>query len=97
MPIKGSVYSIEEDHIDSSLIFCGTEFGVFFSPDSGGSWKELANGLPTIAVRDIAIQRRENDLDRITIKLPCKIIDVLKKIDKNALGIVLNVAKHHVL
>tara|TARA_Y200000002_G_scaffold273741_1_gene228064 strand:- start:1521 stop:4790 length:3270 start_codon:yes stop_codon:yes gene_type:complete len=62
LPIKGSVYSIEEDHIDSSLIFCGTEFGVFFSPDSGGSWKELANGLPTIAVRDIAIQRRENDL-----------------------------------
>ena len=25
-------------------------------------WKKLANGLPTIAVRDIAIQRRENDL-----------------------------------
>ena len=62
LPEKGSVYSIEEDHIDSGLIFCGTEFGVFFSPDSGGSWKELANGLPTIAVRDIAIQRRENDL-----------------------------------
>ena len=62
LPIKGSVYTIEEDHIDSGLIFCGTEFGVFFSPDSGGSWKELANGLPTIAVRDIAIQRRENDL-----------------------------------
>ena len=62
LPIRGSVYSIEEDHVDSNLIFCGTEFGVFFSPDSGGNWKELANGLPTIAVRDIAIQRRENDL-----------------------------------
>ena len=62
LPVRGSVYSIEEDHVDSNLIFCGTEFGVFFSPDSGGSWKELASGLPTIAVRDIAIQRRENDL-----------------------------------
>ena len=62
LPERGSVYSIEEDHIDSNLIFCGTEFGVFFSPDSGGSWKELSAGLPTIAVRDIAIQRRENDL-----------------------------------
>ena len=62
LPIRGSVYSIEEDHVNSNLIFCGTEFGVFFSPDSGGNWKELANGLPTIAVRDIAIQRRENDL-----------------------------------
>ena len=62
LPERGSIYSIEEDHIDSNLIFCGTEFGVFFSPDSGVSWKELSAGLPTIAVRDIAIQRRENDL-----------------------------------
>ena len=62
LPKRGSVYAIEEDHIDDSLIFCGTEFGVFFSPDSGQNWKELGNGLPTIAVRDIAIQRRENDL-----------------------------------
>jgi len=62
LPERGSVYSIEEDHIDPNLIFCGTEFGAFFSPDSGGSWKELSAGLPTIAVRDIAIQRRENDL-----------------------------------
>ena len=62
LPERGSVYSIEEDHVDSGLIFCGTEFGVFFSPNSGGRWKQLSNGLPTIAVRDIAIQQRENDL-----------------------------------
>ena len=62
LPARGSVYAIEEDHIDSGLIFCGTEFGVFFSPDNGKVWKELSNGLPTIAVRDIAIQRDMNDL-----------------------------------
>lgn len=62
LPDRGSVYAIEEDHIDSGLIFCGTEFGVFFSPDGGSNWKQLKSGLPTIAVRDIAIQRRENDL-----------------------------------
>ncbi|WP_298238235.1 glycosyl hydrolase [uncultured Algibacter sp.] len=62
LPNRGSVYSIEEDHIDKNLIFCGTEFGVFFSPDSGSRWKKISNGLPTIAVRDIAIQERENDL-----------------------------------
>jgi hypothetical protein len=62
LPERGSVYSIEEDHINKDLIFCGTEFGVFFSPNSGERWKELGNGLPTIAVRDIAIQERENDL-----------------------------------
>lgn len=62
LPERGSVYAIEEDHVDPNLIFCGTEFGVFFSPDQGKHWKGLQAGLPTIAVRDIAIQRRENDL-----------------------------------
>jgi photosystem II stability/assembly factor-like uncharacterized protein len=62
LPEKGSVYSIEEDHIDQNLIFCGTEYGVFFSPNNGQRWKALSSGLPTIAVRDIAIQARENDL-----------------------------------
>ena len=62
LPERGSVYSIEEDHIDKDLIFCGTEFGVYFSPNAGQRWRALDNGLPTIAVRDIAIQERENDL-----------------------------------
>ena len=62
LPERGSVYSIEEDHVNSDLIFCGTEFGVFFSPNGGSEWKQLKAGLPTIAVRDIAIQKRENDL-----------------------------------
>ena len=62
LPERGSVYSIEEDPIDGNLIFCGTEFGAFFSPNMGQNWKKLGNGLPTIAVRDMAIQERENDL-----------------------------------
>ncbi|MGB5434538.1 MAG: glycosyl hydrolase [Maribacter sp.] len=62
LPDRGSVYAIEEDPIDRDLIFCGTEFGVFFSPNKGQRWKKLSEGLPTIAVRDMAIQERENDL-----------------------------------
>jgi len=62
LPERGSVYSIEEDHVDKNLIFCGTEFGVFFSPNGGKRWKQIKAGVPTIAVRDLAIQRRENDL-----------------------------------
>ena len=62
LPERGSVYAFDEDHIDSNLIFCGTEFGVFFSPDGGKRWKKLSSGLPTTMVRDIAIQKRENDL-----------------------------------
>lgn len=62
LPDRGSIYSIAEDHIDPNLLFVGTEFGVFFTNDGGAHWTQLKTGLPTIAVRDMAIQKRENDL-----------------------------------
>ena len=62
LPERGSSYSIAEDHLDPNLLFVGTEFSCFVTVDGGGYWKKLSAGLPTIAVRDIAIQKRENDL-----------------------------------
>ena len=62
LPERGSVYAIAEDHVNKDLLFAGTEFGLFFTNDGGKEWIELGAGLPTIAVRDIAIQERENDL-----------------------------------
>lgn len=62
LPARGSTYAIAEDHVNPSLLFVGTEFGVFFSVDGGGKWIQMKGGLPTIAVRDIAIQKTENDL-----------------------------------
>jgi hypothetical protein len=61
LPERGSVYSLAEDHEVDGLLFAGTEFGAFFTVDGGKKWVELA-GLPTVAVRDLAIQPRENDL-----------------------------------
>jgi photosystem II stability/assembly factor-like uncharacterized protein len=62
LPERGSVYAIAEDHVNSDLLFAGTEFGVFFTIDGGINWIQLESGLPTVAIRDIAIQTRENDL-----------------------------------
>lgn len=62
LPERGSVYSLAEDHVDPDLLFCGTEFGLYFTGDGGRKWVRLKGGLPTIQVRDLAIQRRENDL-----------------------------------
>lgn len=62
LPERGSVYAIAEDHENKDLLFAGTEFGVFFTTDGGKNWVQLKSGLPTIAIRDIAIQKRENDL-----------------------------------
>ncbi len=62
LPKRGSVYTLAEDHGSGDLLFAGTEFGLFFTFDGGGHWIQLKGGMPTIAVRDLAIQRRQNDL-----------------------------------
>src|SRR3954453_15634979 len=61
LPERGSTYAIAEDHEDPRLLFAGTEFGAYWSKDAGQHWAKIA-GLPTIAVREIAVQKRENDL-----------------------------------
>lgn len=62
LPERGSVYTIKQDHVNPDLLFCGTEFGCYFSINGGGKWVKLSSGLPTVAIRDIEIQARENDL-----------------------------------
>ncbi|HYH46741.1 MAG TPA: glycosyl hydrolase, partial [Thermoanaerobaculia bacterium] len=62
LPARGTVYVVIEDHVDPQLLFAGTEFGLFFTQDGGRKWIQLKGGLPTIQVRDLVIQERENDL-----------------------------------
>ncbi len=62
LPERHLVWRIVQDHVEPELLFLATEFGVFFSVDAGGAWTKLSGGVPTIAFRDLAIQRRENDL-----------------------------------
>ena len=59
---SGTVYCIIEDHIDPNLLFIGTEWGVWTSIDGGNKWVQIKNGIPTIQVKELTIQERENDL-----------------------------------
>jgi photosystem II stability/assembly factor-like uncharacterized protein len=62
LPERGSVYSIVQDHKNPDLLFAGTEFGVFVTLNGGENWVQLKKGLPTIAIRDLTIQRDKNAL-----------------------------------
>lgn len=62
LPERGSVYSLAEDHVKPGMLFAGTEFGLHVTLNQGDSWHDLSAGLPTIAVRDVELQRRENDV-----------------------------------
>ncbi len=61
LPSRNVVYSIQEDGVKPNLLFAGTEFGAYFTLDGGTNWIKIS-GLPTVAVRDLEVQRRENDL-----------------------------------
>ena len=62
LPEREVVYALAEDHVRPELLFAGTAFGVYATVDGGKHWFRLSGGLPTIEVRDLAIQKRENDL-----------------------------------
>lgn len=62
LPDKHLVWRVVQDHVAPNLMFAGTEFGLFVSFNGGEQWQSLKGGMPTIAVRDLAIQKRENDL-----------------------------------
>lgn len=88
LPERGSLYCVAEDHVNSNLLFVGTEFGVYFTLDCGVNWVALKNGLPTICVRDIAIQKRENDLVLATFGRGFYLLDdysILQKIKQEDL------------
>jgi photosystem II stability/assembly factor-like uncharacterized protein len=62
IPADHTAYSIVQDHADPKLLFAGTEYGLYFTQNGGTSWIQLKGGFPPIAVRDLWIQKRRNDL-----------------------------------
>lgn len=60
--VKGYVHVVREDLVNQSLLFAGTELGMFVSIDGGKEWSQFTGNLPNVAVRDIAIHPREHDL-----------------------------------
>ena len=88
LPARGTVYAIAEDPVKPGLLFAGTEFGLYFTLDGGKKWIQLSGGLPTITVKDIAIQERESDLALATFGRGFYVLDdysPLRAVDAAAL------------
>jgi len=62
-PVKGYAHVVKEDLVNKDLLFLGTELGLWVSVDGGQQWAHYkGNDLPNVAVRDLAIHPRDNDL-----------------------------------
>jgi photosystem II stability/assembly factor-like uncharacterized protein len=61
--VRGYAHVVKEDHVKAQLLYVGTELGLWVSPDGGGTWAAFKGGdFPTVAVRDIAVQTRDDDV-----------------------------------
>ncbi|MEE9127762.1 MAG: hypothetical protein V3U11_11535, partial [Planctomycetota bacterium] len=77
--INGYAHCIEEDAVRESLLFVGTEFGLFVSLDGGTSWFQHKHGLPNgVAVRALVVHPRENDLVIGTFGRSAYVIDDIR-------------------
>ncbi len=62
LPADRVLRTLREDPRNPSVLWLGTELGVWWSWNGGENWVELEGGLPTLAVNDVVIHPRDNDL-----------------------------------
>ena len=61
LPAGTIVWAIKQDHMDTNLLFIGTEYGLYCSYNKGTNWVKL-KGAPTIPFRDVTLHTRDHDL-----------------------------------
>ncbi len=63
LPNNAYVHVVREDPKNRNVIYAGTELGIYVTHNSGGNWIELnMKNFPRVAVHDIIVHPRENDL-----------------------------------
>jgi photosystem II stability/assembly factor-like uncharacterized protein len=62
LPAFGSTRVLREDITNPSVLYCGTEFGLWASVNRGASWANINNNLPTVAVHEVAQPTTASDI-----------------------------------
>ena len=62
LPDERVVRVVREDVRNPEVLYLGTEMGVFWSWNRGQNWVEIKGGFPTVAVNDLVVHPRDNDL-----------------------------------
>ncbi|HXU74069.1 MAG TPA: sialidase [Polyangia bacterium] len=61
--VNGYAHVVKQDPVKPSMLYVGTELGLWISLDAGAHWAQFRpNNFPSVAVRDLQIHPRENDL-----------------------------------
>ncbi len=73
--VTGHALSVVQDPEEASLLFLGTEEGLFVSFDRGANWKRWTHDVPSVPVRDMVIHPRDGDLVLGTFGRAAYVID----------------------
>ncbi len=60
--VTGHAQAIVQDPVQENLLFLGTDHGLWFSLDYGGSWTHFDAEFPHVSTIDLKIHPREHDL-----------------------------------
>jgi len=78
--VWGYALSIVQDPVEPSLLFLGTEYGLYVSIDKGKEWTKWTAGYPTVSTMDMKIHPREHDLVIGTFGRAAFILDDIRPI-----------------
>ena len=84
LPPGHVVVTVAEDPKNPAVLYAGTEFGLFVSPDRGGTWRRVRSGLPTVPIHEIVFHPRENDMILATHGRSIWILDDATPIQQSA-------------
>lgn len=82
LPPDQYVRTIRPDTKNQSLLYAGTEAGLWISFDAGAHWQDFRINLPPVSVRDIRIQPQFDDLVLATHGRDAWILDDLSSIQQ---------------
>ncbi len=80
----GSLHVVREDPKVPSILYAGTERGLFVTFDHGANWMRIGANLPTMPVDDILIHPRDNDMILATHGRALWILDDISPIQQLA-------------
>ncbi len=62
LPLEGPIHVVRVDPKHPSVVYVGTEFGLFASRDGGHRWRPLSLAIPTCPIHDLLIHPNEGEL-----------------------------------
>lgn len=84
IPKGHTVTAMAEDPTNPSVLYSGSEFGLFVSPDRGGRWTRIKSNLPTVPIHEIVIHPRDNDMIVATHGRSIWVLDDIKPLQQAA-------------